>query len=92
MLCRGRRKKKKATAVSTTSTEIWNKEYPNPFGQAQYVNLETGQVVTGSVPYAHQDVNLNVTPAEITENNQTRFAVYEIPLYGRLREWRLASL
>eukprot|EP00938_MAST-03A_sp_MAST-3A-sp1_P002025 g2025.t1 len=89
---RGRRKRKTSSTITTSKTETWNKRYPNPFGEAKYVNEETGQVVTGSVPYTHQDVRLNISPVEITENDQTRFAVYEIPLYGRLREWRLASL
>ena len=40
-----------------------NKRYPNPFGEAQYVNEETGQVVTGSVPYTHP-VYL-ISPVEI---------------------------
>ncbi len=89
---RGRRKRKTSSTISTSNSETWNKQYPNPFGEAQYVNNATGQVVTGSVPYTHQNVYLNISPVEITENDQTRFAVYEIPLYGRLREWRLASL
>jgi hypothetical protein len=90
---RGRRKRSTSdTTTTTTPRERWKKQYTNPFGDPQYVNMNTDQIVQGSIPpYDYQDINLDISPLEITENNHTRYAVFEIPLYGGFREWRLAS-